>query len=385
MFSVLNMCKDGESGMEKILTKKLERQKRFTEDILAGMIDLVRVVDKNNRIIFINDPMKNLLGDVRGEMCYRALGKCRKCETCITETTINHGNIINKEEIVGNKIFSVVSSPIRDENGEIYCAVEVFRDVTEKKAMEKTILEKNLKMKSDLDFAKKIQQRIIPEDGIYNDMIKIYSEYIPSEILGGDVFDIIDIDEDNIGIYIADVAGHGVTASMITMFIRQTLKNLKKDALDPVHTLNYLNCRYKELNLDDNYYLTILYGVFNKTTSTIRLVNGGHNCMPIIIRQYEAQEIFLPGLPICTLFDKVECNECKIELSSGDRVLFYTDGISEARNPEKEIYSERILDICLENLTVSSDKLIDTIIDDVKDFSNNNLDDDVAIMMMEMS
>lgn len=56
MFSVLNMCKDGESGMEKILTKKLERQKRFTEDILAGMIDLVRVVDKNNRIIFINDP-----------------------------------------------------------------------------------------------------------------------------------------------------------------------------------------------------------------------------------------------------------------------------------------------------------------------------------------
>lgn len=375
---------NGENGMEKILTQKLERQRRFTEDILAGMIDLVRVVDKNNRIIFINEPMKDLLGDVRGEICYRALGKRCKCETCITETTIRNGKVVNKEEIVGNKIFSVVSSPIRDENGEIYCAVEVFRDVTEKKEMEKTILEQNLKMKKDLDFAKKIQQRIIPQDGIYNDMIKIYSKYIPSEMLGGDVFDIIDIDEENIGIYMADVSGHGVTASMITMFIRQTLKNLKKDALDPVYTLNYLNSRYKELNLDDNYYITILYSVFNKTTSTIKIVNGGHNCMPIIFRQDKADEIFLSGLPICTLFDDVEYSEYSIELSSRDRVLFYTDGISEAKNSQKEIYSDRIMGICLDNLSTRSDRLIESIIDDVVDFSNNNLDDDVAIMMMEV-
>lgn len=370
--------------MEKILTQKLERQKRFTEDILAGMIDLVRVIDKDNKIIFVNEPMKDLVGDVRGEVCYRSLGKCCKCERCITETTIRHGKIVRKEEVVGNKIFSVVSSPIRDENGGIYCAVEVFRDVTEKKEMEKTILQQNLKMKRDLDFAKKIQQRIIPQDGIYNNMIKIHSRYIPSEILGGDVFDIIDIDEENIGIYMADVAGHGVTASMITMFIRQTLKNLKKDALDPVHTLNYLNSRYKELHLDDNEYITILYGVFNKTSSTMKIVNGGHNCMPIILRKDETDEIFLPGLPICTLFDDVEYKEHTVQLSSGDRILFYTDGISEAKNPQNEIYEDRMLEVCLENLNSSSDKLIKNIIDDVVDFSNNNLDDDVAIMMMEV-
>ncbi|SHJ93852.1 PP2C family protein-serine/threonine phosphatase [Paramaledivibacter caminithermalis] len=370
--------------MEIILTKKLERQKRFTEDILAGMIDLVRVVDKNNRIIFINKPMEDLIGDVRGEVCYRALGKRCKCETCITETTIKYGKVVKKEEIIGNKIFSVVSSPIRDENGEIYCAVEVFRDVTEKKEMEKIILKQNLKMRKDLDFAKKIQQRIIPKDGIYNNIIKIYSKYIPSEMLGGDVFDIIDIDEENIGIYMADVAGHGVTASMITMFIRQTLKNLKTDALDSVYTLNYLKSRYKELHLDDNYYITILYGVFNKSSFTIKIVNGGHNCMPIVFRQDKVEEVFLPGLPICTLFDDIGYNEYNLQLNSGDRILFYTDGISEARNIQKEIYSDRILEICLENKSSSSDILIQRIIDDARDFSNNNLDDDVAMMMMEV-
>lgn len=370
--------------MEKILTQKLERQKRFTQDILTGMIDLVRVIDKNNRIVFLNKPMKELIGDVRGQVCYTTLGKPCKCKTCITETTIRNGKIIKKEEIVGDKIFSVVSSPIRDENGEIYCAVEVFRDVTEKRKLERTILDQNLKMKKDLDFAKYIQQRIIPQDGIYSDMIKIYSKYIPSEILGGDVFDIINIDKDNVGIYMADVSGHGVTASMMTMFIRQTLKSLKIDALDPVHTLNYLNSRYKELGLEDNYYITILYGVYNKKTATMKIVNGGHNCMPVIFSNNVVHEIFLPGLPICNLFDDVEYREQNIHLDSGDRVLFYTDGISEARNHCKEIYAERILQICRENLSMDSGSLIDNIIDDVADFSNNVFSDDVAIMMMEV-
>ncbi|SKC88264.1 SpoIIE family protein phosphatase [Maledivibacter halophilus] len=370
--------------MEKILTKKLERQIKFTEDILAGMIDLVRVIDKNNRVVFVNEPMKKLLGDIKGEICYRALGKSCKCNVCITETAIRDGKIVTKEELIGDRIFSVVSSPIRDEEGKIYCAVEVFRDVTEKKKMEKTILDKNLKMKRDLDFAKKIQQRIIPKDGIYNDMIEIHSKYIPSEILGGDVFDIIDIDEENIGLYMADVAGHGITASMITMFIRQTLKNMEKDALDPAYTLNYLKCRYKELNLDDNYYFTILYGVFNKKSSTIRIVNGGHNCMPIVFEKGDVREMFLPGLPICNLFDSVQYKECSINLDRGDRMLFYTDGILEARNINKEVYSDRILKICLENPSAKGDKLIKDIIDDVKNFSNNRIDDDIAIMMMEV-
>ncbi len=370
--------------MENILTQKLERQKRFTQDILAGMIDLVRVIDRNNRIIFLNKPMKELLGDVLGKVCYTALGKNCRCKTCICETTIMNGKIVKKEEIVGDRIFSVVSSPIRDENGEIYCAVEVFRDVTEKRKMEKTIVEQNLKMKKDLDFAKYIQQKIIPQDGIYNGIIKIYSKYIPSEMLGGDVFDIINIDEDNIGIYMADVSGHGVTASMMTMFIRQTLKSLKVDALDPVHTLNYLNSRYKELGLDDNYYITILYGVYNRKTSNMRIVNGGHNCMPIIFNNDRVHEIFLPGLPICNLFDDVEYREQNIKLDSGDRILFYTDGISEARNQHKEIYSDRILQICKGNLPIDSGVLIDNIVDDVVGFSDNDFADDIAIMMMEV-
>ncbi|WIF95848.1 SpoIIE family protein phosphatase [Caminicella sporogenes] len=370
--------------MEKILKKELERQRRFTEDILAGMIDLVRVIDKNGRVIFINKPMKDFLGDITGTICFKALGKTRRCEVCISQKTIKEGIIVKKEEVIGDKIFSVISSPIRDENGNIYCSVEVFRDITEKKKMENIILSQNLKMKRDINFAKNIQNKILPKDGIYNDAVKICSKYIPCEMLGGDVFDIINIDEENIGIYIADVAGHGVTASIMTMFIKQAIKNLGKKAKDPEYTLSYLNLRYNELGLDDHYYVTIFYGVYNKTTREITLANGGQNSTPIVIRKDGIEEIFLSGLPICTLFREFRYTEKKVKLEKGERILFYTDGIIEAKNKRGKLYGDRILNVCMENLNSSSEEIIEKVLKNVMDFSDGNIDDDIAIMMMEV-
>jgi sigma-B regulation protein RsbU (phosphoserine phosphatase) len=370
--------------MEKILRKELRRQKKFTEDILAGMIDLVRVIDKDGRVIFINEPMKEFLGDITGTVCFHALGKNKKCKICISNKTINEGVVSYKEEVVGDKVFSVVSSPIRDENGKIYCAVEVFRDITEKKKLEKTILDQNYRMRKDIDFAKYIQHSILPKDGIYKDMVKIYSKYIPSEMLGGDVFDIVEIDDENIGIYIADVSGHGITASMMTMFIKQTLKNLGKKASDPVYTLNYLNSRYHELQLDDFYYITIFYGVYNKKSRKITMSNGGHNCMPIIFKKDGVEEIFLPGLPVCSLYLKAKYEYYTLKLEKGDKLLFYTDGVTEARGKDRAVYGNKIMQVAVRNKNCQSDEIIENILKDVMKFCDKDVNDDIAIMMIEV-
>lgn len=367
----------------EVLQKKLKRQKRFTQDILSGMKDLVRVIDSNCRIIFINEPMAKMLGDITGNLCYTALGKNQKCSYCISEETINKGITQKKEEIIGDKIFSVISSPIRDENGKIYAAVEVFRDVTEIKKMEKTILKQNLDMKRDIDFAKYIQNKILPKDGLHNNTAILTSTYIPCEALGGDVFDVINIDKDNIGVYMADVAGHGVTASMMTMFIKEALENLGKAALKPSQVLRHLNLRYKELHLDDYHYITIIYGVYNKKTRILKVANGGHNCMPLVFKKDKIQELFIPGLPICSLFNFDEYVEHSIKIEKEDRVLFYTDGISEAKNNKKEMYEGRILEIAFQNKDKDSLEIINNIVKDVEEFSKGNITDDIAIMMVE--
>ncbi len=366
------------------MSKELKRQWQFTKDILAGMKDMVRVIDENDRIVFINEPMKKFLGDITGNVCYEALGKCRKCDVCISEMTVKKGMTFEKEEVIGDKIFSVISSPIRDENGEIYCAVEVFRDVTEKRKMERTIVEQNLKMKKDLSFAKYIQERILPKDGVYNDIIKISSKYIPCEMLGGDVYDVVEIDDKNIGIYMADVAGHGVTASMMTMFIKQTLKSLGKKASDPSYTLNYLNDRYNELDLDDYNYITIIYGVFNRDSKEFTLANGGLNCMPIVFKRDRIDEIFLPGLPISSLYRDIQYRHNNINLEPGDKILFYTDGVTESQNSNGDIYGDRIIKICSDNLYKTSNQLLDIILEDVKEYSKDNVRDDIALMIVDI-
>ena len=371
--------------MKKKLELQLETQRKFYEDILSGMKDWLRVIDRNNCVIYLNEPMKQQVGDTTGQQCFKSLNKTEPCENCITNRTIFEGKSITKEEVVGDRIFSVVSSPIYDEANNIHYAVEVFRDITEKRDMEKLILEQNAKMKKDLNFAKQLQHRILPENRVYNNTLRIASAYIPCELLGGDVYDVIEINENYIGMYIADVSGHGVTSSMMTMFIGQTLKNLEEKAIDPAVTLRYLYHRYRELHIDDQYYITVFYGVYDKKNKGFCYANAGHNCMPIILRQQHMEEVYMPGFPICTIFEDVQYENQELTLHPGDRLLFYTDGIVEAFHPDKGFYqNDRVLELCAAYRKEDMEQMMEAIITDVQVFAEGVIKDDIAIMMVEI-
>ncbi|MDF2548608.1 MAG: hypothetical protein K0R93_3506 [Anaerosolibacter sp.] len=367
------------------LEKQLFEQRRFFENILSGMKDWVRVIDQNNMVVFMNEPMQKYVGNTVGRECYRALGKTSPCEHCISNRAIFQGTSITKEEVVDGRIYSVVSSPIQGPDNSVQYAVEVFRDVTEKRAMERLLIEQNKKMKSDLDFAKQLQHKILPENKVYNDTLKVASKYIPSEILGGDVYDVIEINNHAIGMYMADVSGHGVTSSMMTMFIRQTLKNLGEKAIDPALTLQYLYHRYRELNIDDEYYITIFYGVYDKNANLFTYANAGHNCMPVLIKGDVIEEIYIEGLPICTLFEEVEYKKQQIPFEKGNKLLFYTDGISEAYHHEKGFFQNQgVFDICLENKDIEVEALIEKVIHGARNYAAEEIKDDIAIMVGEI-
>lgn len=363
--------------IESIITN----QTRLNFDILDGMVDWVRVIDKKNIIIYANKPMQVALGEeIVGKVCYSSLGKECYCDQCITKITIATGTPSEKEEIIGDKIFSVKSSPVRDDKGEIYAAVEVFRDVTKEKKLEKELRNKNNKMSEDLDFAKVLQNKILPVKGQYDDYNIDYI-YKPSEMLSGDIFDVFFIDDNHLGIYISDVVGHGVTASMMTMFIRQTMRAIKDDILSPDRALSQLHQRFLDLNLDDDKYFTIFYGVLDKRDNTFRFVNGGHNSIPILFRQDKYEQLRVTGYPISYLFDKVKYEEQVIKLLKGDKVIFYTDGIIEAKNKAKEEFGmERLIN------TIKSSKgdLIQDIEKAIINFEYHEQADDFAVLTMEV-
>lgn len=346
--------------------------------IVDGMIDWVRVVDKDNNVLYANKKMKEELGDIEGRKCYEVFCS-QKCDNCISMTTIEKGAVIKKESKVGNKTFMVVSSPVKDKDGKRVCSVEVFRDITKEKDLAKKINEKNQKMSEDIFFARNMQMRMLPPKGMYNGLSIDYL-YEPSENLSGDFFDVFKIDEENTGIYICDVVGHGVSASLLTVFVRQSIRTLAKGNMNLNLIMKSLHKTFLSLNLDYDKYFSVFLGVYNKTTNEFKYVNAGHNAEPILHRtNNELTLLKSKGYPIANIFDQVKYDENTLELKVGDKLFLYTDGITEAKNDEMQEFGvENLL-----NVIKDEGDILFNLQNSINEFSKVHKDD-YAVLMAEI-
>ncbi len=350
-------------------------------NVLESMADWVRVVDKEGLVIYANKAMRKALGDdFVGKSCYKAYCRDEKCSYCITNRSIETGETVQKEEVINGRYFSVKSSPVKNDLDVSIAAVEVFRDVTRERQLELELIEKNKVTSRDLQFARRIQESILPKIGSINGLVIDYI-FQPSEMLSGDMFDIYYIDEAHIGIYICDVAGHGIGASMLTMFIKSTMRNIKEEVISPALALEELHDRFSKLEFDAEKYFTIFYGVYNKITRSFRYANAGHNCYPIKYNMAEVEPLKIKGYPITVLFDKVDYKEKEIKLEIGDKMLFYTDGITEARDHNDVQFG---IEGILGQVQKSPDNILKEIEEKFIIHSWGEQDDDYALVLVEV-
>lgn len=368
----------------------IENSVKITEDkelvglnyqVLESMVDWVRVIDKKGIIIYANKAMKDSLGEeIIGVECFKSHCRDRKCGFCISTRSMKTGETMQKEEVINGVHYSVKSSPVYDLDGEIKAAVEVFRDVTRERKLEMELIERNKKMSKDLKFAKKIQEKILPKKGDV-DNIRIDYLYKPSEMLSGDMFDVFSIDREHVGIYISDVAGHGIGASIMTMFIRQTMRAIKDDILSPSLVLSELHRRFSLLGLEVDKYFTIFYGVYNKRTRIFKYANAGHNCIPIRYNDDSIDLLESKGYPIALLLDELTFKEKKVEILKGDKILFYTDGITEAKDHNNVLFGVKGVVDTIKN---SPDDILKQIENRFIYHSWGEQDDDYALLLMEI-
>jgi len=349
-------------------------------NIVEGMIDWVRVIDRNNNILYANKKMCDDVGRcLEGEKCYNLLKKDSKCTDCISCLTLETGKVAKKEVVYDNKTYNVVSSPLKNNDGEIIAAVEVFRDITYAKELTKELNEKSRKMFSDIRFAKNMQSRMLPPKEIYNGLSLDYI-YEPSEMLSGDIFDVYKINDRYTGVYICDVVGHGVSAALLTMFVRQTLRTISKNQFSINKIMKELHKMFLSLNLDSDKYFSVFFSIYDKQTREFSYVNAGHNTNPILISNNEISFLEAKGYPICNIFDNVEYEIATIKLKLKDKLIFYTDGIVEAKNHINEEFGEdRLIDIVKEG-----NNILLNVYSEVNKFSANSLKDDCAIMLVEV-
>ncbi len=251
----------------------------------------------------------------------------------------------------------------------------------------------NLKMIQDLEYARKIQESMLPpkELNIYG--TQFISEYIPCERLSGDFYGIYVVDEENLGMYIADVAGHGVSAAMMTVVADQIIKPTSTQVrllndLAPHKTLNHF---YKEFNKSEfpiEMHVVMFHAIYNTKSRVLSYCSGGINVLPILVRK-SGEIITLSesiGFPICRFGDffTPDYEKAEIQLEKGDRVIFYTDGLAENFKNNTLIEREDLIRILLMNQAMDLKALNQEILSEIKKIASGLVyDDDITYFIME--
>ena len=195
------------------------------------------------------------------------------------------------------------------------------------------------------------------------------------------MFDIFEVEKDTYVIYIADVAGHGIAASMLTMFIRQTVRNLNKDNYEPELALKYISDKFLELNLQSDRYITLFYGVYYAKTEEFVYANAGHNSMPIIFNDNKISVLEAKGRPILSVDLGNNYEVKKTALRAGDKLFLYTDGIVESKNVHGEEFG---LDRLIKTILSKPNKLLKAIDIAVLQYSFGDQRDDFAMLLVDI-
>ena len=344
------------------------KTKYFKDDhfeIFENMGDLIRVKDTDDNVIYIND---QILTDNN----FKIPSKPRKL--------LGLDDTLQTEEQIAGRDYSIKASPVYNEDGELIASIEVFRDLTRERELENALKRTSKEIEKDLIFAKKIQRQILPRKDQFNN-ITIDFKYRPSKYLSGDLFDIFDIDDENIGIYIVDVAGYGIAASMLTVFIRQTMYSVAKESKSPSEVLVKLKEKFQDLELEPERYFTMFYGVYNMNEKELKYANAGHNSIPFLFNKDSITMLVNYGLPILGFDTPNNYIDKSVRLESGDSVLMYTDGLIEAKNEYGEEFGEDRVKLAILN---TEGKLLEEIEKKHADFIGIEQKDDIAMILMSV-
>lgn len=295
-----------------------------------------------------------------------------------------YGDMDNIRSAMNKGAFDFATKPIDldDLSHTIEKAIEQIRYIHES-LQEHNQLES---IKNDLVVAGDIQRTILPQTfppfPELTDMIDIYATMVPARDVGGDFYDFFRIDDNRIGLVIADVSGKGVPASLFMAVSRTLLRATALRGGPSGECLSYVNKLLCKESLD-SMFVTVFYGIYNCQTGIIDYTNAGHN-PPYILRENGIIET----LPVSSnfiigVFDDLNFESAELRLEQGDSLLMYTDGVTEAFNEKREQFAEKRIEETLENVHkgATTQSLVTNVLQKVKEFAGSYpQSDDITLL-----
>jgi sigma-B regulation protein RsbU (phosphoserine phosphatase) len=379
------MVVDDEPDLQMLILQKFRKKihnddyEFFFAENGREAIDLLNVTDDISLILSdINMPKMDGL---------TLLHELQEIEDLLLKTVIvsAYGDMENIRTAMNRGAFDFVTKPIDFTDLE----TTIERGLKEIGYMKENQKHKTLlnAVQQDLDTAARIQQKILPQDfpAFPNRKeFQVYAEMHTAKEVGGDFYDFFFIDDTHLGFVIGDVSGKGIPASIYMAVSRTMLKAIASQVHDPAECLSTVNTMLIPES-DLTTFVTVFYGVLNTETGLIQYCNGGHNLPYHVKEDGSSVQVENTGGLLLGKIEPIEYQTKELQLEPGEKIILYTDGLTEAMNEKEEMYEEERLEEYLKNHPgYRDDKLLRGLIVDALKFINKaEQSDDITLLVLE--
>jgi sigma-B regulation protein RsbU (phosphoserine phosphatase) len=309
----------------------------------------------------------------------------------------------------------VVKTPLYTADGAIMGLQGIFWDITQQRLAEEKIRRgnvllaqsreelrlKNAQMEEDLRMAREIQVTMLPQQyptfprsaPPAQSALQFTHRYLPAGSVGGDFFAVSALSDKEAGVFICDVAGHGVRSALVTAMVRALAEELEPLATNPGRFLSKLNSDLHAIlrHAGTPMLTTAFYLVADWTTGRMRYANAGHP-KPLHVRRSAGAVAPLTNAqgqsqPVLGLTADAAYTTAEVNLSPGDLVMLFTDGLFEVEGRQNELYSQALLIAGVQRrVQQPAAKLFDELLAEIKGFSaDNSFADDVCLVGIEFA
>jgi phosphoserine phosphatase RsbU/P len=231
--------------------------------------------------------------------------------------------------------------------------------------------------------AHRIQERLVPADIPRIVGYEIAAAWRPAGSVGGDYFDVLKFSEQSLAVCIGDVTGKGIPAALLMSNLQATVRNIAGPLVLPSELCARVN-RATLPYMGQDRFITFFYGLLDAPGRRLTYVNAGHN-PPILIHQDGSASRLRDGGPVLAMVSKWNCVSGQVELSAGDRLVLFTDGITEAVDAHgEEFEEERLLSLGRTYRRLRPSAIKDQVMTTLREFTGDHWRDDATLLVLSV-
>jgi serine phosphatase RsbU (regulator of sigma subunit) len=242
-------------------------------------------------------------------------------------------------------------------------------------------VEQERRTSQELEFAKQVQARLFPQSLPKLGSLDYAGLCVQAREVGGDYYDFLSFGPERLGLVLGDISGKGMAAALLMANLQANLRSQYASGWEePNQLLQSVNRLFYQ-NTIESAYATLFFAEYDDRVHRLRYANCGHYS-PVLLRAAGEVDRLESTGTVLGLFEELECDFDETQLQLGDTLVLYTDGVTESYDTHGEEFGDdRLIDTLRRNLALPTNRLLASVVDEVRAFSPHEQHDDITLII----